>query len=170
MLRFADTSCKQQLKAKFKVLTLRSSSNEELVQVSTLHITPSKQQWKIGPSQHTQHNTVQAKIEIGQSAHSTWRCPSQNEKCGQVCTLSMTHTHAHIPAYSSFCFRYVPSASEPIWFFSLTCRGNESSVAECRSNGFNITNRYSYYYESNCRQSYGPFSVKCYHNEIGEGN
>ena len=90
--------------------------------------------------------------------------------------LRTSHAHTHrltltltLTSYS-FCSRYVPSGSESVWFYFLTCRGNESSIPECRSYGFNITTRFSYFYESFCRGRIGPFSVQCYQDQLGEGN
>ena len=114
------------------------------------------------------HTHAHAQTHTHARTHARMHAHTNTHTHTHTLTLSLSHTHTHIHTRSSFCFRYVPSASEPIWFFSLTCRGNESSITECRSNGFNITN--NYYYESFCRRSYGPFSVQCYHDEIGEGN
>ena len=122
---------------------------------------------------HTRTHAHMCPYTSNARTHTQTHTHTRTHSRTHACTHKHTHTHTHTYTLTlslsvcSFCFRYVPSASEPIWFFSLTCRGNESSVAECRSNGFNITN---YYYESNCRRSYGPFSVQCYHDEFGEGN
>ncbi|XP_076465930.1 scavenger receptor cysteine-rich domain-containing protein DMBT1-like [Babylonia areolata] len=61
--------------------------------------------------------------------------------------------------------RFTPSANEPAWYYALYCRGNESSLPECRSSGFNMANSW-WGYNWYCRRYGGAFSAQCYQEEL----
>ncbi|KAK7116610.1 hypothetical protein V1264_002264 [Littorina saxatilis] len=63
--------------------------------------------------------------------------------------------------------RYATNAGEAVWMYQVNCVGNESSIVQCISTGFNVSRYYQNYYDSLCRGKYGPFSVQCY-NEAFE--
>ncbi|KAL8566281.1 hypothetical protein ACOMHN_056852 [Nucella lapillus] len=61
--------------------------------------------------------------------------------------------------------RYLPDLSAPAWLSKVTCQGNERSILECNSAGFNI-HVYRDYTWYMCFHRTGPLSVQCYQDEV----
>ncbi|PVD37785.1 hypothetical protein C0Q70_00386 [Pomacea canaliculata] len=57
------------------------------------------------------------------------------------------------------------STSLKSWLYQVDCQGNESSIPECHTSGFNDS--FGHYYDYFCRQYY-TFSVQCYSQKLGQ--